>query len=157
MKKSRFWGSRFEFQLTIMAEQNKIWQNNMNIICESKQILRWSVLFFFFVAKIAWFLEKMTLKAMIQTENDCKWPRETTIDWEWLGARLQFTLQVRLRTTHSTSDYRWFWLKSEPNYCEKLGFEQTFRSNFLSKQFFNAYFIHFLKMDNCFELFEYQN
>ena len=38
--------------------------HNMNIICENKQILRWSVFFF---AEIAWLLEKSTLRKVIKS------------------------------------------------------------------------------------------
>ena len=71
MKKSRFWGRSVWISNSHNGgtKQNlaKIFYkfhfiHNMNIICENKQILRWSVFFF---AEIAWFLEKMNLKTLM--------------------------------------------------------------------------------------------
>ena len=67
MKKSHFWGRSVWISNSHngRTKQNlaKIFYklhfiHNMNIICENKQILRWSVFFF---AEIDWFLEKQFL------------------------------------------------------------------------------------------------
>ena len=68
MKKSHFWGRSVQISNSHNGgmKQNlaKIFYkfhfiHNMNIICENKKILRWSVFW------IAWFLEKMALKEIL--------------------------------------------------------------------------------------------